>query len=98
MELDFSQARLQPYQHQREDAATLVEKPFVFITSEMRTGKTKIVIDAAHFLYLQGKINRVVIVAPAPVRDVWFDPDFGEIEKHRWESVNNHVTEYHAAL
>ena len=64
----------------------------------MRTGKTKIVIDAAHFMYRQRVINRVVIVAPAPVRDVWFDPDFGEIQKHCWKDVNNHVTEYHSIM
>lgn len=98
MQLDFSNVRLEPFKHQREDTAFIVQHPFVFNTSEMRTGKTKIIIDAAHFLFQMGAINRVVIVAPAPVRDVWFDPDFGEIEKHRWLTVNNHVTEYHAIL
>ena len=96
--LDWSSSRLTPFPHQIEDTATLIQHPFVFVASEMRTGKTKIVIDAAHFLYRQGVVNRVVIVAPAPVRDVWFDPDFGEIQKHCWKDVDNLVTEYHSIL
>jgi len=67
MLLDFSRCRLTPFAHQREDVAAMIANPWFFITSEMRTGKTKIVIDAAQFMFIDGTIERVIVVAPAPV-------------------------------
>ncbi len=93
--LDFSRCRLPPFDHQREDVAFLINHPVVFIASEMRTGKTKIVIDAAQFLFEAGTIDRVVIITPAPVRDVWADPTLGEIAKHAWRDLPSKVVEYH---
>lgn len=93
--LDFSHCRLPPFQHQKEDTEALINHPWFFIASECRTGKTKIVIDAAHFLFEAGTIDRVIVVAPAPVRDVWFDEELGEIAKHSWSSVPCRVTEFH---
>jgi len=96
MALDFTHSRLPPFQHQREDVQSLIDYPFFFITSEMRTGKTKIVIDAIQFLY--PKINKVIVVTPAPVRDVWYDPEFGELQKHLWLNIPATVIEYHTYL
>jgi len=98
MTLDFSQCRLPPFKHQREDVAWLMRNPFALIASEMRTGKSKIVIDACQFLYQEGKIDKVVVVAPSPVRDVWADKDLGEIAKHAWVEIPNRVTQYHKRL
>ena len=98
MTLDFSRCRLPPFAHQREDVAWLIERPYAFITSEMRTGKSKIVVDAAQFLFAAGTIDRVVIVAPAPVRDVWADKELGELAKHLWLDTHTVVTEYHARI
>jgi hypothetical protein len=97
-DLDFSLCRLPPFQHQREDTLEMINHPWFFIASECRTGKTKIVIDAAHFLFNTGAINRVLVVAPAPVRDVWYDPDLGEIAKHSWHTVPGTVTEFHSPI
>lgn len=98
MDLDFSRCRLAPFQHQREDTAWLIEHPYAFIASEMRTGKTKIVIDAAQFLFKRGEIDRVVVVAPAPVRDVWYDKTLGELAKHLWFDLPATITEYHSRI
>jgi len=95
-ELDFSLSRIPPYKHQREDTLEMVNHPFLFITSEMRTGKTKIVIDAAQFLFKLGLINRVIVVGPEPVRGVWFDPNTGQLKKHLWRETSAWVTEYHS--
>jgi hypothetical protein len=94
--LDFSRCRLVPFQHQFEDTEWLIKRPYAFIASEMRTGKTKIVIDAAQFLYASGQIDKVIIVAPAPVRDVWYDPQLGEIAKHAWIGTHHKVVEFHS--
>lgn len=98
MALDFSRCRLPPFQHQREDVAWLIERPWAFITSEMRTGKTKIVIDSAQFLFEAGVIDRVIVIAPAPVRDVWADERLGELVKHLWADMPATVMEYHAKI
>lgn len=97
MTLDFSHSRLTPFQHQLEDTERLVNSDFLFIASEMRTGKSKIVIDALQFLYHDEKIERVIIFAPAPVRDVWF-LDIGELQKHLWHITPVIVKEFHARI
>lgn len=96
MPLDFSRCRLPPFAHQREDVAWLIDHPYAFIASEMRTGKSKIVIDAAQFMCEAGTIDKVLVVAPAPVRDVWYDPALGELAKHLWISMPALVQEFHA--
>lgn len=98
MSLNFSRCRLPPFQHQREDTEWVVKHPYTFIASEMRTGKTKIIIDAAQFLYDAGIINKVIVLTPAPVRDVWADETLGEIAKHAWCDVPNKVVEYHSRV
>lgn len=95
-EITFSRSRLAPFIHQREDATVLVNQPFLFITSQMRTGKTKIVIDAAQILFELNQIDRVVVIAPAPVRDVWYDKDLGELQKHLWLDFPATVIEFHS--
>lgn len=82
--------------HQMEDAARVVDSPYLFIASEMRTGKTKIVIDGAQFLFEMGLIDKVLVVAPAPVRYVWSDRVFGELAKHLWYDLYATITEYHS--
>lgn len=96
--LDFSESRMAPFAHQVIDTQSLIDHAYFFIASEMRTGKTKIVIDAAQFLFRMGIIDRVIVVAPAPVRDVWFDPEFGELAKHLWLSMPAKITEFHSEL
>jgi hypothetical protein len=98
MTLDFSRCRLAPFQHQREDVQAVIDHPYFFVASEMRTGKSKIVVDAAQFLYEAGVIDTVIVVAPAPVRDVWYDQEIGEIAKHAWNGSPMIVTEYHAHM
>lgn len=95
MSLDFGAARLTPFQHQREDVEALLRRPYLFIASEMRTGKTKIVIDGAQFLFEANKIDRVIVIAPAPVRDVWADQELGELAKHLWLRTPTIVIEFH---
>lgn len=98
MDIDISRCRLPPFQHQREDTVALIGSPYLFITSEMRTGKTKIVIDAAQILFEFNKIDRVLVVAPAPVRDVWFGKDLGELRKHLWNDLPATVIEFHSRM
>ena len=94
--LDFSRCRLAPFPHQREDVQAVIDHPFYFIASECRTGKTKIIIDAAQFLFEAGTIDTMIVVAPAAVRDVWYDDRLGELAKHLWPDVPATIAEFHA--
>lgn len=93
---DISRMRKWPFTHQVIDMESVIINPFYFIASEMRTGKTKICIDAAQFLFELGIIDNVIVVAPAPVKDVWFDVDLGELQKHIFKNFLIEVLEYHA--
>ncbi len=95
---DISRMRRWPFTHQVEDMETMINLSWFFITSEMRTGKSKICVDAIQFLYEAGIVDKVIVVAPAPVRDVWFDDILGEINKHSFTNIPKSVTEYHAKI
>jgi hypothetical protein len=95
-DLDLSGARLPPYAHQVDGVRLLVENAYAGLFDEMGAGKTKQTIDAAHVLFERGVIDRVLVLAPATVRPVWFDSEFGELAKHLWGGVPSKVTEYHA--
>jgi SNF2 family DNA or RNA helicase len=82
------------YAHQLADTEKVVHEPRYALFSEMGTGKSKIVVDSACILKSEGMIDVVVVVAPAAVRSVWINKEFGEIRKHSW--LKNHVVEYHA--
>lgn len=106
--LDFSTAPTLPYRHQVLGVEALIKStdpeserllPNCFaLFDEMGNGKTLQVIYAACELYRRGEIDRVLVVAPASVRVVWFDPDLGEIAKHAWRDIFIRVTEYHSKM
>ena len=100
--LDWSHSRLVPFQHQREDTQAVIDHPYFFIASEMRTGKTKIAIDAAQFLFFAGEIDRMIVVCPEPVRGVWVgaaaDALGGELHEHLWLKTPALVTEFHSNI
>ena len=95
--LDLTPCRLQPYKHQVVGIEKLLEHPYFLLADEMGAGKTKQVIDTICILALTGLINRVIVVCPAAVRNVWFDPELGELSKHMWINVSAWITEYHAS-
>jgi SNF2 family DNA or RNA helicase len=82
MEIRKSDFRLLPKAHQVKGVLKLIQNPYFGIFDEMGLGKTKQVIDAAQLLYSMNKIDRIIVVAPSSVRDVWFDDDLGELRKH----------------
>jgi len=94
--LDLSRARLTPYAHQLVGVEKIVDNRFFLLADEMGAGKTKQTIDAAQVLAEMDLVDRVLIVAPAAVRSVWFDPELGELAKHLWAKMPCTITEYHA--
>ena len=63
---------------------------------EMGVGKTYQVINAAQILFEANALDRVFVVAPAPIRTVWFHPELGELKNHLWPDLPVWVTEYHS--
>lgn len=77
--IDFSRCRIPPYDHQKVGVQTLYDATGpgrhasgVFaLLDQQGAGKTKQPIDAACFLAEDGVIDTVLVVTPAPVRQVW---------------------------
>jgi Mesyanzhinovviridae DNA helicase len=68
-----------PYIHQVAALKRLVELNGVgALLMEPRTGKTKVAIDFASMLHQAGACNRVLVVCPTSVMDVWVE----EIQTH----------------
>lgn len=85
--IDLSESRYPPFQHQIQGVERLVTKNYTLLADEMGLGKTKQVIDAACVLFKQKLIRKVLVVCPSAVKPVWYDPAFGEIQKHHWASI-----------
>lgn len=84
--------------HAKIGVRALLANTFFGLYDEMGAMKTAQVIITAQFLYLAGVINRVIVIAPASVRDVWFDQDLGELTLHLFEGLPARVSEFHARI
>jgi SNF2-related domain len=88
--------RIRPYTHQVIGIDKLVTHPFFALFDEMGAGKTLQCVVAAGILLLEKKINRVVVIAPAAVRAVWYDQEMGEITKHLPRGIHGRVVLFHS--
>lgn len=82
-----------PYRHQAGDTKLVLKHKDFALFSEMGSGKSKVVVDAACALHEAGQLNLVVVVAPASCRRVWHNPEVGQIWRHAWSEVD--VYEWH---
>lgn len=82
IDVDFRKTVLQPYLHQKRGTKTLLARPTYGLFWEMRTGKSKALIDAACFLKEAGELDAVMLVCPAQVKAVWGHKKVGEIASH----------------
>ncbi len=60
-----------PWEHQRTEFARSRGAPAWALHMEQRTGKTRVLIDTSTDLFLRGKIDLVLIIAPNSVKGVW---------------------------
>jgi SNF2 family DNA or RNA helicase len=91
----LAKCSLPPFEHQKIGVKAIVEHPYFLLADEMGAGKTKQAIDAAQVLYLQGVIDKAIVIAPAAVRGVWFHRQRGELNKHLWLSIPSRIVEFH---
>ena len=76
--------KTEPYLHQLIEFEKHCESEARALLWQMRTGKTKVVIDTACHLYKEGRINAVLIFAPNGVHENWIDR---ELPIHHWDTV-----------
>ena len=84
--------KTKPYEHQKDALKKCWNKESFAIFAEMGTGKTKIALDNACILYNQGKIDRLLVIAPKGTYMNWVDqeipihiPDYVEKEVLAWK-------------
>jgi SNF2 family DNA or RNA helicase len=75
LEIRMYKFKTKPYEHQRDALKKCWNKEAFAIFAEMGTGKTKIALDNACILYNQGKIDRLLVVAPKGAYMIWFDQE-----------------------
>jgi len=63
--------KTKPYNHQVDALDKLFGKEFGALFMEQGTGKTKVAIDMSSNLFLEGKINAVLLIAPNGVQKQW---------------------------
>lgn len=63
--------KTKPYKHQHDIWNDSKDRVFYALFMEMGTGKSKVIIDTASFLYRSGHITGVVILAPNGVHTNW---------------------------
>lgn len=85
-----------PLQHQIEGVERLIQDKVILLADEVGCGKSKQVVDAAQIKFIAGKIDTVLVIAPAFARSVWASPNpaMGEVAKHGWATVQNEIREY----
>jgi len=90
IEVTPSRFKLPPYKHQLHGVKRLVSSPVYGLFWKMRLGKSKCVIDTACTLFEAKEIDTLLVVAPAQVKDVWLDKNFGELATHDWSGAKTY--------
>ena len=80
-----------PYQHQIDALDESYDEKVYALFMEMGCGKSKVVIDNFANLYLEDKINTVLIIAPKGVYDNWYSK---EIPAHLPEKVDHYMVKW----
>jgi hypothetical protein len=84
MQINLERLRSAPWKHQALELEH-AEDPARALLWQMRTGKTKAVIDQACHLYERGLINGLLIVAPNGVHSNWTRL---QIPRHMWAGID----------
>lgn len=87
------QFKTRPYAHQAKAFLLSRDAQKFALFMDMGTGKSKVIIDTACWLYGQGRINAVVVIAPNGVHSNWVErelpvhmPDGVPLEAAVWRS------------
>lgn len=87
--------KTQPYQHQKDTLMHCWHKKHWALFCEMGTGKSKITIDNAGILFLQEKIDAMLIVAPKGCYNNW---STAELPLHLSDQIPTRVFTYRSGM
>jgi SNF2 family DNA or RNA helicase len=97
--------KTEPFEHQRAIFERTREAHTHALLLEQGTGKTKIVIDTAAYLYASGLIDTLLVVAPNGVHNVWVEseipehmPEYIAYEYFAWNSKRSKSKSYMACF
>jgi len=76
--------KTKPWEHQAEAFGLSRDEEFFALFMEQRTGKTKVIVDTAAWLYAKGEIDCLFILAPNGVHRLWVSD---EIPTHMPEHI-----------
>ena len=71
MDWNNFKVKTEPYLHQVKAYEKLYGKEFMALFMEQGTGKSKTIIDITSNLYLEGKVDAVMLIAPNGVHEQW---------------------------
>ena len=94
VEVNPSRFKYPPLSYQAKGLRDVLSHKAFALFWEMRLRKSKVIVDAAGSLFEAGKLDTVIVVCPAQVKDVWLGRQFGEIVKHSF--VQSAYAEYDA--
>lgn len=87
--------KTKPFEHQRKAFYMSRDKESFALLMEQGTGKTKVIIDNAAYLYGAGKINCLVVIAPNGVHRNWIRK---EIPEHMPDWCHRETAYYYAGM
>lgn len=76
--------KTKPYKHQKEEFRKYRRAKARMLFWQMRTGKSKSMIDLACYNHLAGYIDAVVVIAPNGVHENWVR---AQLPEHHWDDV-----------
>mgnify|MGYP000253520296 CR=1 FL=1 len=92
--------KMEPYEHQKVGFFLTNEEPVFALSMEMQTGKTKLALDSAFYMYQKGYIDSLLIIAPNMVHMKWVldeipeqIPDTMGYSQYVWQSKKTKTEE-----
>jgi len=85
--------KTEPFKHQHEVFIDSREREFYALLMEQGTGKSKVIVDTGSFLYANGHIDAVLVIAPNGVQRNWV---INEFPAHCPDYVNYRAAWYSA--
>lgn len=92
--LDNYQFKTTPYKHQLDVLSASKDAEYFALLMEQGTGKTKVLLDTAGYLWNKGRINSVVVVAPNGVHLNWAK---NEIPIHLPDYVDRYIAVWNSS-
>lgn len=87
--------KTEPYLHQLREFEMSSYIPARALLWQMRTGKSKVIIDTACHLFKQRVIDAVIVIAPNGVHENWTTR---ELKKHHWDTVERNAIAWNTKI